>query len=173
MTAGITPLGALVRGAVAGGAGTAAMDLVRYVRYRRGGGDDGPVHWELASTPADFAAAGPPAQVGKRLVEGLFDTKMDDDLAPITNNVVHWATGMQWGALYGLVAGSRAAPRPALGLVLGPIAWGTAYAVLGAAGLYRPIWEYDLATLRKDLGAHVVFGVVTGTAFRVLHRRGR
>lgn len=30
------------------------------------------------------------------------------------------------------------------------------------------MWEYDGTTLRKDLSAHLLFGLSTGTAFRLL-----
>jgi hypothetical protein len=84
--------------------------------------------------------------------------------------VVHWATGSQWGALYGVVTRSRAGSTPSDGLLLGPVAWGTAYTVLGAAGIYEPIWRYDKETLAKDLSAHLVFGVAIATVYRLLGR---
>jgi hypothetical protein len=37
--------------------------------------------------------------------------------------------------------------------------------------VYEPIWKYDLRTLAKDLSAHLVFGVATAAAFRVLDRK--
>jgi hypothetical protein len=43
-----TPLGVVVRGAMAGAAGILSMDAASYVRYRRGGGRDSPMAWELA-----------------------------------------------------------------------------------------------------------------------------
>ena len=46
--------------------------------------------------------------------------------------------------------------------------WSAGYVVLPALGVYRPIWEYDLKTLGKDLSAHLVFGVGTAAAFRAL-----
>jgi len=45
--------------------------------------------------------------------------------------------------------------------------------VLPAAGLYRPIWEYDRKTLADDLSAHLVYGLTTAAVFRVLASRGR
>jgi hypothetical protein len=35
-------------------------------------------------------------------------------------------------------------------------------------GVYKPIWKYDLETLRKDLSAHLVFGTATAAAFCLL-----
>jgi hypothetical protein len=43
------PLRGLLRGAMAGAAGTVAMDLVWYARYRRGGGNDAFPAWARSS----------------------------------------------------------------------------------------------------------------------------
>jgi len=40
--------------------------------------------------------------------------------------------------------------------------------VLPAAKLYKPIWKYDAKTLAKDLSGHLVYGLATATALRVL-----
>jgi hypothetical protein len=61
--------------------------------------------------------------------------------------------------------GSLRAPRIRYGLPFGVTVWATGYAVLPAAKLYKPIWEYDLPTLAKDLSAHVVYGLGTSVAF--------
>jgi uncharacterized membrane protein YagU involved in acid resistance len=87
---------------------------------------------------------------------------------------MHWATGICGGAQYGVLAGSLKAPRIRYGAPFGAGVWATGYAVLPAAKLYRPIWEYDRKTLAKDLSAHLVYGLGTATAFRVLSAsRGR
>jgi hypothetical protein len=44
-----TPLGAVARGLVAGVVGTAAMDLLQFARYRRGGGQDRLLAWEFSA----------------------------------------------------------------------------------------------------------------------------
>jgi hypothetical protein len=166
-----TPLGALVRGLVAGAAGTTAMDLVVYRRYRADGGAQALVEWEFSSGLEDWEGAAAPAQVGRRLVEGLFQVELAPRWARLTNNVMHWGYGLSWGAQYGLVAGSeRTPPSPAFGLVLGAVAFGTGYVVLPAAKLYKPIWEYDRETLVQDLVAHLAFGLTTASVFRILSR---
>ena len=45
----MTPLGAVVRGLVAGAAGTGAMDALLYARYRRGHGKEGFEPWESSA----------------------------------------------------------------------------------------------------------------------------
>lgn len=163
-----TPLGAVGRGLLAGAAGTAAMDVLLYRRYRRRGGDQGFLEWELSAGVEDWEQASAPGQVGRRTVEGLFQVELSARWARTTTNAMHWAYGLAWGVQYGVVAASAAVPRVAYGLLLGPLVWGSGYVVLPLAKLYKPIWEYDAATLAEDLGAHMVYGLTTAAAFRAL-----
>lgn len=168
MTRHRTPVGALVRGMVAGAVGTAALDLVGYARYKGGGGKQGPLAWDSSADLSDWDAAPAPAQVGRRIIEGLFQIKLEPAWARATNNVTHWAYGMGWGATYGIIAGSLARPRPALAAALGPAVWASGYVVLPLARLYEPIWTYDAKTLWTDLSGHLAYGVGTAAAFRLI-----
>src|SRR3954471_768359 len=151
-----TPLGAVVRGLVAGAIGTAAMDTLLFARSRRGGGHSRFRDWEFSSVLTRWEDAPAPAQVGKRLVEGLFQVELRPQRARLVNNVTHWAFGILNGAPYGLVAGSLRRPQIRYGLPFGATVWGSGYVVLPATGLYEPIWKYDLKTLGDDLSAHLV-----------------
>jgi hypothetical protein len=164
-----TPLGAVGRGVLAGAVGTLAMDLVWYGRYKRDDGDRPFLEWEFSTKP-DWSAVSEPGQVGKRLVEGFLQQKLDPKWAPLTNNVMHWGYGVLWGVQYGIVAGSRPGRTVRRGLLLGPIVWASSYVVLPLAKLYKPIWKYDAKTLGKDLSAHVSYGLATAAAFRLLDR---
>jgi len=166
----LTPLAAVVGGAVGGTVGTMAMDLVWYRRYRRAGGEAGFSQWEFSTSVESYEEAAAPAKVGKRLIEGLFQTELPPETAGLVNNTVHWLTGMMWGTSHGIVAGSIPAPVLLLGPATGATAWAAAYSVLAPADLYQPIWEYDAETLWKDLSAHLVYGTVTAVAFRLLTR---
>jgi len=165
----LTPLDAVLRGGLAGAAGIVAMDLVGYVRYRRGGGTDGPLRWEFGE-PEDWEKVSTPGQVGKRLLEGFTQRPLSAKWAPLTTNVVHWAYGVGWGSLYGLVAGSLDEAPPWSGVPLGGAVWISSYLVLPLGHLYKPIWEYELPTLAADLGTHLAYGVATAGAFRALSR---
>jgi hypothetical protein len=165
----MTPLGAVARGLVAGALGTMAMDALLFARYRRGGGDGDFADWEFSGVYGwDQAPA--PAQVGKRLVEGLFKRELPPSRAALVNNVTHWAYGLLGGVQYGIVAGSLSAPRIRYGVPFGTSVWAAGYAVLPAAKLYKPIWEYDGKTLAKDLSAHLVYGVSAASGFQLLSR---
>jgi hypothetical protein len=168
-----TPIGAVIRGAVAGAIGTAAMDAVWYARYRHGGGPLGPIAWDLSEGLEDWESAPAPAQVGKRVVEGFLQRPLKPERARAMNNLVHWAYGISWGAAYGVAAGSLRDPKARLGLLFGPAVWSTAYVVLPPSGLYEPITSYDAATLWKDASAHLAFGLGTALAFRWLLGVGR
>jgi hypothetical protein len=168
----LTPTGAVVRGLLAGAAGTAAMDVVLFVRYRRGGGESGFKEWEFSEDLSSWEDAPAPAQVGKRLIEGLFQVELPATRARLVDNVIHWAYGTLYGALYGIVAGSLPEPRVKFGLPFGAFVWAGDYVILPAAKLYKPIWEYDAKTLAKDLSAHLVYGLATATAFRLLSTAG-
>jgi len=169
----ITPLGAVIRGLAAGAIGTAAMDTLLFARYRRAGGESDFAAWEFSADLSGWEQAPAPAQVGKRVVEGLFSNKLPASRAALVNNITHWAYGMLGGAQYGIVVGSLRVSRILYGLPFGASVWATGYVVLPAAKLYKPIWEYDRETLAKDLAAHLVYGLGTATAFRLLSRSGR
>jgi hypothetical protein len=165
------PLREAVTGALAGSAGTLAMDLLWYSRYRRSGGTDGFLPWETAAGTTGYADAAAPAQVGKKLVTAVTGSPPPDETARLMTNVVHWATGKQWGLVYGLAQPWLGRRGPLVGgVALGLLAFGTSYALLPALGVYKPIWTYDARTIGQDLSAHLVFGLTTATTAAALQR---
>src|SRR2546421_9473264 len=157
----LSPLGAIVRGAVAGAAGAAAMDGAQYAHYRRGAGTQPFVAWETSEGLHDWDSAPAPAKLAKRLFEGAVQRELKPDKARLANNATHWATGIGWGAAYGVLAGSLGTRRGRYGPLLGTIVLASSYLVVPALGLYKADWEYGAPTLAKDLSIHLVFGVTT------------
>ena len=164
---GGTPLGAIGRGLIAGAVGSLAMDVLWYARYLRGGKQHF-FAWEFSSGLSSWEEAPVPGQVGKRLFEGLFQKRLPPQRAELVSNITHWAYGMLNGALYGIAAESLGQPRTWYGLPFGAGVWAVDYAVLPAAGLYKPIQDYDRRTLAKDLTAHLVYGTTAAAALRLL-----
>ena len=164
----ITPVGAVVRGAVAGLAGTLAMDVCLWEQYRRDGGPDGFPAWESSAGLAGYGGAPAPAEVGRRIVAGYLQRELPDGTARAMNNAMHALTGMQWGVVHGILAGTSGRSGPVAGVRTGLTAWLASYALLGPAGLYQPIWTYPAAVLAKDAGGHLVYGLATAAAFRLL-----
>jgi hypothetical protein len=163
-----TPLGVVVRGLVAGAAGTAAMDTFLFLRYRQTGGRSSAWDWESSAGVTSWEQAPAPALVGKRLVEGLFEIVLPPTRTRLVNNVMHWSYGIFNGAQYGIVAESLPGPRILYGLPFGATVWAGDYVILPVAKLYEPIWKYDVKTLANDLSAHLVYGLATATALRIL-----
>jgi len=60
----------LVRGAIAGAVGTAAMDLVWFFRYRRGGGHEGLFAWETSESVGKWDDASHPARSAESRARG-------------------------------------------------------------------------------------------------------
>jgi hypothetical protein len=158
-------------GLVAGAAGTVAMDLVWYARYKRNGGESGFLKWEFASAPTKWDDAGAPAKVGKLLYETTTHTQLPDSAIGSTTNVMHWAYGTQWGVVLALGIGSANNVRPWHGPLLGASVWLASYVSLPISGFYKPIWAYDAKTLWQDLSAHLVYGAGTIAAFWAACRR--
>ena len=166
----LTPLNAVALGAVAGVLGTAAMDALIFTRDAADG-DQGFLEWETAAGVEGYDGAPAPALVGRRLVEGYLQRDVPGSSARLMTNVMHWVTGVAWGVNHGIVVGSMSRRRSSYGLLTGMAAWSASYAMLAPAGLYQPIWRYPPAVLAKDASAHAVYGLVTGTAFRLLAGR--
>jgi len=165
-------VGRAIRGAVAGAVGTAAMDLLWYSRYRRGGGKDPLPQWESSSGVLSWADASAPGQLGEKVERAVIRRQPPDRWARTTTNAVHWATGIGWAAQYGALAGRSSAHPVLRGLALGSVVWLSGYVILPLAGVYKPIWDYDARTLADDLSAHLVFGVTTSVTYAALGRRG-
>jgi hypothetical protein len=163
----VTPLGVVIRGAIAGAVGTVAMDAFLYARYRKGGGEQRPLEWEFGG-PSTWTAVSAPAQVGRRLYEGLRQRPLDERYARLTNNIMHWGYGTSWGAALGVVAGSMRRRPILFGPAFGTTVWASSYVTLPLAGLYKPIWRYSVSELAPDLAAHLTYGTVTEGVLRVL-----
>ena len=157
-------------GALSGAAGTAAMDILLYLRYRRDGGNDSLWRWEFAGNVTSWDKSSAPGQLGQKLERFVTGQQPPDGWARTTTNLMHWATGIGWGLQYGALA-SRTSRHPWIrAFALGPSAWLASYAILPLAKVYKPIWEYDAPTLGDDLSAHVVFGTATSAVFAALSR---
>src|ERR1700735_3906840 len=96
---GLSPLGAVVGGFLAGIAGTVALDAWGYLRYRRSGGTDSPLAWEFPPVE-NWEQEPAPGQVAKRVVEGFTEKKIPDRYANLVSTVMHWGYGSVNGAAY-------------------------------------------------------------------------
>jgi hypothetical protein len=158
-----SPTRSLVRGAVAGLAGTAAMTgyqtavaIGRGATVREAVAPKPPGSWEEAPAPA---------QVGYRFLHGVLRQDPSPARANLFTNVVHWTYGAAWGGLYGLVQDRAQGGVPMRGAVLGSVVFGSSYVILPAMRIYDPPWEYEPRTLAIDWSYHLVYGLATAFAF--------
>lgn len=152
-----TPLAALAQGLAAGVAGTAV-----FTGYQALIGKG-----SKRATPRRWADAPEPAQVAKRVMEGIFQHKVTLAQVPTLTQVVHWGYGTAWGTAYAVIQESVRRPLVS-GVALAAAITATDYTVLPAMKLYDPPWEYEPATLAKDFGHHLVHGLAVAGAYRLL-----
>lgn len=150
----LTPLGAAARGLAAGAAGTAAMTAVQTAYYKATGS-------ESSSTPAE---------VGKRMVEGVLQRSVPEERIGALNQGMHWGYGTSLGLPYGIVAGSTRTPASAVssGIALALAAWAAGRTQLAAMQLAPPPWEDPPSSLAVDVGFHLAYGLAAAAAFRIL-----
>jgi hypothetical protein len=155
-----SPLAALVRGVAAGVAGTAAMTAYQELvaRRRRRGGPPKEPSWEHAPAPAEVA---------RRVIEGVFKRPVPAARIPLLTSVVHWGYGTGWGAVYGVVRPSLPAGAAACGLGWGAGVWASSYAQLVPMGLYEPPWRYSAKTVAVDVSYHLVYGLALAGAYEL------
>ena len=150
------PLGAAIGGLVAGAVGTAVMTAAQTAYYKA----------------MDVSPSSTPAEVGKRIAEGVLQREVSDATYEKLNTGMHVLYGTSLGLAYGLLAGNRS-PRVLVGGTLfGAGVWGWSSGVmLPAMQLAPPIWESGPAALAPDLGFHVVYGLGVAAGYRALVER--
>ena len=152
-----SPLAALTQGLAAGVVGTAVFTAYQELT-RPSGCDQQPRSWDEAPDPA---------QVGQRVVEGVFHRQVPLRRAGLLTNVVHWLYGSSWGAVYGVIEESVRKPLVS-GVALTSVVMGTDYTLLPAMKIYDPPWRYPAGVLGKDFANHLVHGLAVAGAYRAL-----
>jgi len=150
----LTPIGAAVRGLIAGAVGTGAMTAAQTAYYKASGS-------ESSSTPAEVA---------KRIIRGVLQRDVPDEKTELLNNVMHWGYGTSWGAVYGLVQGTVAGSAFKHGALFGAGVWSASLVQLPAMKLAPPVWEYPPTELALEVGYHVVYGLGAAAAYTALDR---
>ncbi len=165
-----TPLGAVGAGLTAALAGTIAMSAYQYlvIGIQSLGSSDEAEQADSTKDPWEEASA--PAQVGYRLVKGLFGTELGPEWIGRMTQITHFGYGTAWGLLFGLVQGTVDGPPIALGLAFGLFVWAGGYPPLIAMGLYKPPWKYPAGTVALEISYHLLYGLTTGLAFEALTR---
>jgi uncharacterized membrane protein YagU involved in acid resistance len=163
----LTPLGAVARGVAAGVVGTAAMTAWQELSARlMSSGDESPEGGEQTEPSDPWEQASAPANVAKRIGEGVFQREVSADLIPVLTHAMHWGYGTGWGAVYGLLAGSSSGGSGVRrGAKFGLGVWAASYLQLVPMGLSEPPWKYPAKDTAMEISYHVVYGVGVGVGF--------
>jgi hypothetical protein len=166
-----SPLSAIVKGAIAGAAGTWAMgeamsrapQLLQRAGYRLPDAPPGPA---APDTPTE--------EVAERLAEGLAQDEIDEGTKQTAGQVVHWSYGMSWGAAYGVLQATLKLPTLPGGALFGAGVGYFGERVMPALRLQNPPERNPRAVNLVQMGAHVVYGIAVALTWRVLNlgRRG-
>jgi uncharacterized membrane protein YagU involved in acid resistance len=165
----ISPLGALVRGAIAGAVGSAVQSWFFRTTASLQPGKTG-----KEFDPPEFQQKKEmeTETVARRLVENFAQRTLTRSQEATGGNLVHYAFGSAWGALYGLVAESvEGKTKMATATKLGSTVWMLSDNVL-LPSVKLAAWpnKYKLKTHAYALSAHIVYGMAVISAYEVLKR---
>jgi len=164
-----TPLSAVARGVAAGVIGTALMTASQELYAKL---QSSPDRSDEKEEPQDsWEQASMPAQVGRRIGEGVFGKPVSADLIPVLTHGMHWAYGTSFGVAYGVAAGSVRSRPVRHGLVFGVGVMAMSYLQLVPMGIYQPPWKYTAKELAPEFCFHLVYGVGVAGGYRVIDPR--
>ncbi len=121
-----------------------------------------PDPWEHASAPG---------QVGRKILEGVFDAEVPPERIGLLTNTMHWGYGISWGALYGLIQETAGGPALRNGLLFGAGVWAMSYVILVPMGFYQPPWKYAPKELAMDVSYHLAYGAGLGGGYALVDSR--
>jgi hypothetical protein len=166
-------IGDSVRGLAAGVIGTAAMTAWQEIAARAKRSATMNIDERYREDVDPWEKAPAPAQLAKRVIEGVTGRDIPVERISLLTNAVHWGYGISLGAMYGLVERAVGGKPAVRGPLFGLGVWAQSYATLVPLGLYKPPWRYPVKSIAKDISYHLVYG--SGVAFGyelVRSRRG-
>ena len=167
-----TPLKAIARGLGAGVVGTGAMTVAQGMAAKLQSSGEGEEQSEGQKPPQDpWEGASMPAQVGRRISEGVFHHKVPPERIPLLTHGMHWAYGTGWGAIYGLIEGTFGGRSLRQGALFGAGVWAMSYVQLVPMGLYQLPWKYPPKSIAMELGFHLAYGVGVAGGHGLIDRR--
>ena len=141
----------LLKGVIAGVAGTAAMTVSSTIEAKLR-------HRPFSTAPADAAAK----------VLGI-ESFSSDRARGRFSNLVHWGYGTGWGATRGMLSALGLSPAKATATHLAAV-WGSEQVMLPALHVAPPITMWGREEAAIDGFHHAVYAVSTGLAYELLDR---
>ncbi len=187
-----SPLGVVMKGALAGFAGTLALSVAvkgaQLLQSFSGENSEQDSEEQEAQTGigAGQALAGGEVQAPfldqsteifvQKVATGLFGTSLSGGARRTAGMATHFLYGSFWGAVYGLIQSSLRLPPASHGLLYGLIVWLIGPATLvPAMHIMPPPQKQGVRKLLMVVGFHVAYGLglgLTFDAFTQQERRG-
>ncbi len=115
----------------------------------------------------------PATVTAARRAAGLAGRSIPDERKGTAGEVMHYAVGAAFGALFGALAPRLRAPLLVAGALFGAAVWlVNDEALVPALGFSRKPWAYPASSHVKALAAHLVYGAATGAGLRLFEAAG-
>jgi hypothetical protein len=163
-----SPLAVIIKGALAGAAGTAVMsafmDRAPELMDRAG--------MTLPEPPAPPVDPDAPSSPTEKLAHRVTEGQLPPEQRAAAGEAIHWAYGAGWGAYYGVMQSTFRPPSVLHGTFLGGLLTFVAVRFVPRLGLTRPPRTREQLIMSGS--SHVVYGVTTAIVYQILNlgRRG-
>lgn len=168
---GSSPLAVVIKGAVAGLAGTAALTFAmqrgpQLMEEKLG------VTPQMDATPEQREAPeDPTGELAERVASGVLDTELDDETRATAGQALHWGYGAMWGAYYGVMQSSLRWPFLLHGSIFGMTVATVASTLVPAMGLAAPPTKQPATVSAMQTVNHLIYGWVVALVFRIINGR--
>lgn len=165
-----SPLSVVIKGMVAGLAGTvaltAAMQRGPQIMEEKFG-----VTLQPDDPPPSDAPSDPTAALAERVATGVLETDINETTAQTAGQAIHWGYGALWGAVFGIVQSSFRLPLLLHGTIFGVVVAAVASSVVPAMGLAPHPAQQPKRMSAMQLVNHLIYGWVVALVFGILSRR--
>jgi hypothetical protein len=163
-----SPLAVLVKGSLAGLAGTAVMSAFQ----ERAPELMGRAGLSVPQPPAPPTDPDAPDSPTEELAERVTEGELAPDQREIAGEAIHWAYGAGWGAYFGVMQSTFRPSSLLHGAFLGGLMTLIATRFIPRLGLVPPPKSREELVLSGS--SHVVYGLATAITYRILNlgRRG-
>jgi hypothetical protein len=165
-----SPVAVVVKGAIAGLVGTAAITAGKQRRpelmqqFGLGSADPPSESRVQGGQPPEE----PTAKLAGKVATGVLEKPIEEGTRERAGQAIHWAYGAAWGALYGVLQGTLRWPLPLSGTFFGLIVGAVASTAVPAMRLTPPPTRQPASMNVMQTVLHLLYGWVTALVFGLL-----
>jgi hypothetical protein len=168
-----TPLGVVIKGAVAGLAGTGvltvAMEQVPKLLEQVGLGPS--KRGEGTGAGGGRNPEQPVEKLAKKVAEGVFDKRLDRKERKVAGQAIHWAYGASWGVMYGIMQSTFRLPHLLHGTLLAGLMSLAAATIVPATKVVPPMSKLPLERSVLQFAYIVLSAWTTALVYGLLSRK--